>query len=86
MENSRSFFMRMPLPVSVWGQHVQRSFTSGVVKQGSVSSPLLFLLVIDSLLEELEAAGLGASIHNDYLGSLAHADDYFKKCARDSKP
>ena len=45
------------------------------VKQGSVLSPLLFLLVIDSLLEELESTGLGVSIHGHYLGSLGHADD-----------
>ena len=42
---------------------------------GSVLSPLLFLLVIDSLLEELESTGLGVSIHGHYLGSLGHADD-----------
>ena len=45
------------------------------MKQGSVLSPLLFLLVIDSLLEELESTGLGVSIHGHYLGSLGHADD-----------
>ena len=45
------------------------------VKQGSVLSPLLFLLVIDSLLAELESSGTGASIGGIYLGSLGHADD-----------
>ena len=45
------------------------------VKQGSVLSPLLFLLVIDSLLVDLESSGTGAFINGVYLGSLGHADD-----------
>ena len=45
------------------------------VKQGSVLSPLLFLLVIDSLLVDLESSGTGALINGLYLGSLGHADD-----------
>ena len=44
------------------------------VKQGSVLSPLLFLLVIDSLLMELESSGTGANVHGIYLGSLGHDD------------
>ena len=42
------------------------------MKQGSVLSPLLFLLVIDSLLADF---GIGVSIDEHYLGSVAHADD-----------
>ena len=45
------------------------------VKQGSVLSPLLFLLVIDSLLVELESSGTGASTNSIYLGPLGHADN-----------
>ena len=45
------------------------------VKQGSVLSPILFLLVIDSLLTDLESSGLGATMFGHYLGSLGHADD-----------
>ena len=45
------------------------------VKQGSVLSPTLFLLVMDPLLRQLEASGNGLSIHNWYAGGAAHADD-----------
>ena len=45
------------------------------VKQGAVLSPLLFLLVIDSLLVDLESSGTGALLNSVYLGSLGHADD-----------
>ena len=45
------------------------------VLQGSVLSPVLFLLVMDPLLQGLEANRLGPSLHNTYLGAFAHADD-----------
>ena len=45
------------------------------VRQGSVLSPLLFLLVMDSLLTSLANAEAGVSIGGIYTGSLCHADD-----------
>ena len=45
------------------------------VRQGSVLSPALFLVVIDSLLEKLEGANAGIALDGVYLGSLGHADD-----------
>ena len=45
------------------------------VKQGSVLSPALFLLVMDPLLRQLQATGLGLSINNFYAGGFMHADD-----------
>ena len=45
------------------------------VKQGSVLSPALFLLVLDPLLRELQAFGQGLSINNFYAGGFLHADD-----------
>ena len=46
-----------------------------VVKQGSVLSPALFLLVMDPLLRQLQASSVGLSINNFYAGGFLHADD-----------
>ena len=40
------------------------------IRQGSVLSPTLFRLIIESLLRKLKDANQG-----DFVGSLAHADD-----------
>ena len=45
------------------------------VKQGSVLSPALFLLVMDPLLSRLQSSGMGLSINNFYAGGFLHADD-----------
>jgi len=45
------------------------------VRQGSVLSPSLFLLLMDSLLQKLKDANVGVAIDGIYVGSLAHADD-----------
>ena len=44
------------------------------MRQGSVLSPSLFLLVMGSLLRQLESSGLGLSINNYYMGGFLHAD------------
>ena len=45
------------------------------VRQGSVLSPMLFLVVMDSLLHHLHTSGLGLSINGLTLSSAAHVDD-----------
>ena len=40
------------------------------VKQGSVLSPALFLLVMDLLLHQLESSGLGLSVNEFYGASF----------------
>ena len=45
------------------------------VKQGSVLSPALFLLVMGPLLRELQASGLGLSINNFHAGGFLHVND-----------
>ena len=45
------------------------------MKQGSVLSPALFFPVLDPLLRELQASGLGLSINNFYAGGFLHADE-----------
>ena len=45
------------------------------VRQGSVLSPTLFVIVMDSLLCRLSTSELGLSINGLTIGSAAHADD-----------
>ena len=45
------------------------------VLQGSVLSPVLFLLVMNHLIRELEHNSLGPSVHGTYAGAFAHAND-----------
>jgi hypothetical protein len=45
------------------------------VKQGGVSSPVLFCVYIDGLLTALLSAGVGCYIGDNYVGALAYADD-----------
>ena len=45
------------------------------VLQGSVLSPVLFLMIMDPLLKNLEYSALGPFIGDTYAGTFAHADD-----------
>ena len=45
------------------------------VKQGSVLSPALFLLVMNPFLVRLQQSGLGLSINDFYTGGFLYADD-----------
>ena len=44
------------------------------VEQGSVLSPVLFLLVMDPFLGQLQASGIGLSVSSFYVGGFLHAD------------
>ena len=56
-------------------RHSIPPFLCPCVQQGSVLSPMLFLVVMDSLLHHLHTSGLGLSINGLTLSSAAHADD-----------
>ena len=45
------------------------------VRQGSVLSPALFLIVMNPLLQRMQQRRLGATVHGLYAGAFAHADD-----------
>ena len=45
------------------------------VLQGSVLSPVLFLLIMDPLLKSLQNKGLGPFVGNTFAGAFIHADD-----------
>ena len=49
--------------------HVERG-----VKQGSVVSPVLYLLVMDPLLRQLQVSGVSLSINSFYAGGFLHVE------------
>ncbi len=44
------------------------------MKQGSVISPLFFMLYVDEFIDKLEDNGYGCKIGNTYYGILIYAD------------
>ena len=57
------------------GSYSVRFTVSNGVRQGAVSSPLLFSVYIDGLLVKLRSSGLGCYIDLHFFGSLCYADD-----------
>ena len=53
----------------------QRFSVCNGVRQGAVSSPLLFSVYIDDLIKILKRSGLGCYISNIFLGCFGYADD-----------
>ena len=45
------------------------------MKEGSILSPALFLLVMDPILQQLQVSGLGLTVNSFYVGRFLHADD-----------
>ena len=59
-----------------WNGCLSTSFTvTNGVRQGAVSSPILFSLYIDELFSVLRFSGLGCRLNNQFYGCLGYADD-----------
>ena len=59
-----------------WGtMKSDRFLVHNGVRQGAVSSPILFSIYIDGLIKELRDSGLGCKIERFYYGCLGYADD-----------
>ena len=71
----RDWYSKPKSRVRVNGQLTPPITMERGVLQGSVLSPVLFLLVMDPLLRCLKSRGLGPSISDTYAGAFAHADD-----------
>ena len=59
-----------------WHNSFSKTFTTlNGIKQGSITSPVLFTIYMDYLLLELERSGFGCKIGGHYFGALSYADD-----------
>ncbi len=45
------------------------------VRQGGVVSPLMFTVYMEELIKELQSAGIGWHVGNDYFGCVSYTDD-----------
>lgn len=71
----KDWYVAAPCCVRVDGRSSDGFAVGRGVRQGSILSPSLFLIVMDPLLKQLEESGVGLSINNFYLGGFLHADD-----------
>ena len=61
-----------------WCGESSRSFSvSNGVRQGAISSAILFAIYIDDLLQLLEKSKFGCFIHGEFYGAFIFADDIF---------
>ena len=64
-----------------WNNSFSNSFTTlNGIKQGSITSPVLFTVYMDVLLTRLEQSGYGCKIGGYYYGALSYADDLTLMC------
>ena len=60
-----------------WGDTASSTFgIQNSTRQGAVSSPALFTLYVQELLDRLQNLGVGCHIGNTYVGTVAWADDF----------
>ena len=59
-----------------WGQSYSHSFSvSNGVRQGAISSPVLFSVYINGLIAKLRSSGFGCYIGTLFMDCLGYADD-----------
>ena len=61
---------------TVWKGQYSEYFTSvNGIRQGSISSPILYCLYMDELIKELKMDGTGCWMGENYCGAISYADD-----------
>ena len=68
-------YLNQSLTVKWNGCYSSRFKVSNGVKQGGVTSPLLFCIYIDDLLNNLSKNGIGCHMGTNFCGALCYADD-----------
>ena len=68
-------YMNQFCDVKWGGSYSHRFSVTNGVRQGAVSSPLLFSVYIDGLILQLRGSGLGCRIDHLFFGCLGYADD-----------
>ena len=64
-----------------WGEILSKQFpVRNGVKQGGVSSPVLFTVYLDNLLKTLKQRNIECKIGDSYLGVFGYADDLTLLC------
>ena len=59
-----------------WGNTFSNTFNAqNGVRQGAVSSPVLFCIYIDKVIKFLRCSTIGCQIQGVYMGILVYADD-----------
>jgi len=68
-------YMRQKVRTSWCGVFSEYFTTSNGVRQGGVLSPILFIVYIDELIDQLMRSGLGCFVGYQFFGALGSADD-----------
>ena len=59
-----------------WGSAISNRFpVNNGVRQGAVSSPILFCIYIDKLIKQLRTSTIGCQLNGVYMGIWVYADD-----------
>ena len=59
------------------GHYSERFYVSNGVRQGAVSSCILFCIYLDILIKKLRNSGIGCHIEGEFAGIFVYADDIF---------
>jgi hypothetical protein len=75
LASCRAMYHEFECAIRLKGSLTEWFSTSLGVKQGCLISPGLFTIYVNSLLDEIEASGIGAKCDNKVVGALMYADD-----------